>query len=395
MRITRFETFLCSYVFPEEKSWWGGLVWDMDLKGVRFNAIILRVHTDEGITGLGEAGLSAWGDCRAMQALLHRLEPGFAGKDPFDVEKLTVHTANGQVNQALAAIDCALWDIVGKAANTPVYRLLAQEGDIQPRRIRTYASGGVSYNWFAKPDQIFDEIAQLKAEGFTAFKMRIGSAWGLAGMTVSKFGDYLTRVRAALGDEIDLMLDANARFRSVEEALEVAHILEGLHARWFEEPIPCGDEDGAERYREIRSKTGVPISGGERLTSLEEHQRMLKAGAYAIVQLDASFLGMTSAYRVAQSYHRAGLPCIPHSWTNAIAHAANAHLVAAIPNRVMLETQHIGNPMLTELVDHPIPADRGFIDVPERPGLGIELNMDAVARYPFDDNGIWAPWPRA
>ena len=73
----------------------------------------------------------------------------------------------------------------------------------------------MGYNWFAKPDQIFDEIAQLKAEGFTAFKMRIGSAWGLAGMTVSKFGDHLTRVRAALGDEIDLMLDANCRFRTV------------------------------------------------------------------------------------------------------------------------------------------------------------------------------------
>ena len=92
------------------------------------------------------------------------------------------------------------------------------------------------------------------------------------------------------------------------------------------------------------------------------------------MQPDASFIGLTSAYRLAQIYHRAGLPCIPHSWTNAIAHAANAHLVAAIPNRVMLETQHIGNPMLTELVDHPIPVNQGFIDVPERPGLGIELN---------------------
>ena len=395
MHITRFETFLCSYTFPEEKSWWGGQGWDMDLKGVRFNAVILRVHTDEGITGLGEPAHSCWGDCRAMQSLLHRLEPAFAGKDPFDVEKLTVHTPNSQVNMALAAIDCALWDIVGKATGTPVFRLLAKEGDFQSRRIRTYASGGVSYNWFAKPDQIFDEIAQLKAEGFTAFKMRIGSAWGLAGMTVGKFGDYLARVRAALGDEIDLMLDANCRFRSVEEALDVAHILEGLRARWFEEPIPWRDEGGAERYAAMRAATRVPISGGEGLNTLEEHQRMLQAGAYDIVQPDTSSLGMTSAYRLAQIYHRAGLPCIPHSWTNAIAHAANAHLVAAIPNRVMLETQHIGNPMLTDLVDQPIPVDRGFIDVPERPGLGIELNMDAVREHAFEESGIWAPWPRS
>jgi L-alanine-DL-glutamate epimerase-like enolase superfamily enzyme len=392
MRITRFEAFLCSYLFPEEKSWWGGQSWEMDLKGVRFNAIILRVHTDEGITGLGEP--SGWGDCRAIEATLHRLEQRFVGKDPFDVEKLTVHTPDRTVNSCLAAIDCALWDIIGKSTDTPVYRLLAKEGDYQSTHIRTYASGGVSYNWFAKPDQIFDEIAQLKAEGFTAFKMRIGSAWGLAGMTISKFGDYLTRVRAALGDDIDMMLDANCRFRSVQEAMEVAHILEGLNARWFEEPIPRPIDDNDDRYFQIRSSTRVPISGGEGHSLLAEYQRAIKVKSYEIVQPDACAIGFTSAYRVAQLYHRAGLPCIPHSWTNAVAHACNAHLVAAIPNRVMLETQHIGNPMLTELVDHPIPVNQGFIDVPERPGLGIELNMDAIKKYPFIDNGIFVAWPR-
>jgi L-alanine-DL-glutamate epimerase-like enolase superfamily enzyme len=391
MRITRFETFLCSYTFPEESSWWGGR-WDVDLKGVRFNAVIVRVLTDEGITGLGE--VEAWGDCPAMAATIHRLAPRFVGRSPFDVEKLTTLGVNGDANGALAAIDIALWDIVGKATATPVYRLLAQDGDIQPNRIRTYASGGVGYNWFSKPGQILDEVASVREKGFTAFKMRIGSAWGLANMTVSQFGDLLSRVRVALGDDIDLMLDANCRFRTPAEALEVAHILESLHALWFEEPISPYREGGPAGYREIRSKTSVPISGGEGLRTLEQHQAMLKAQAYGIVQVDSSFIGLTHAYRVALLYHQQGLPCIPHSWTNAIAHAANAHLMAAIPNRVMLETQHIGNPMLTELVDQPIPVNCGWIDVPERPGLGIELNEDAVARYPFTENGIFVPWPR-
>lgn len=391
MRITGFDTFLCSYTFPEEKSWWGGR-WDMDLKGVRFNAVILRVRTDEGITGLGEA--NPWGDCPAMEATLHRLEPRFLGRDPFDVEKLTVHTADAQVNSALAAIDCALWDIIGKATNTPVFRLLAQDGDFQSKGIRTYASGGVGYNWFAKPDQVIEEVQRHKANGFTAFKMRIGSAWGLAGMTVSKFADHLAKVRAAMGEEMDLMLDANCRFRTVEEALEVAHILEDLRARWFEEPVSPYVEGGIAHYQQIRAGTKVPISGGEGLNSLEQHQLFFKSHAYDIVQPDASFIGLTRAYRVALMYHQAGLPCIPHSWTNAIAHAANAHLVAAIPNRVMLETQQIDNPMLTDLVDHPIPVDKGFIDVPERPGLGIELNEEAVKSHPFTENGIFVPWPR-
>ena len=96
MKITRFETHLCSYAFPEDKVWWGGS-WDLDAKAVRFHAIILRVHTDEGISGLGEA--SPWGDCRAVEAQIHRLEPRFVGRDPFDVEKLTVHTGDDRSEQ--------------------------------------------------------------------------------------------------------------------------------------------------------------------------------------------------------------------------------------------------------------------------------------------------------
>ena len=145
MRITRFETFLCSYTFPEEDSWWGGR-WDLDSKGARFNAVILRVHTDEGITGLGE--VEAWGDCAAMAATIHGLASRFIGRSPFDVEKLTTLGVDSHINGALAPIDIALWDIVGKATATPVFRLLAKDGDVQPTHIRTYASGGVSYNWF-------------------------------------------------------------------------------------------------------------------------------------------------------------------------------------------------------------------------------------------------------
>ncbi|NLG48897.1 MAG: mandelate racemase/muconate lactonizing enzyme family protein [Chloroflexi bacterium] len=390
MKITRFETFLVSYTFPEEHSWWGGAGWDRDAKGVRFNGVILRVHTDEGITGLGEAG--PWGDCRAIEARLHELEARFVGRDPFDVDKLTALSGDGWLNACLAPIDCALWDIVGKATETPVYRLLARDGDFQPKQIRTYASGGVGYNWFAKPDQVIEEVLQHKANGFTAFKMRIGSAWGLANMTPRRFGEHLARVRAAMGDDMDLMLDANCRFRSVDEALEICRILEDLGARWFEEPIPWRQPDGVELYNQIRANTTVPISGGEGIHEMDVYHRFAQAQAFDIVQPDASFIGMTNAYRVALMYHRIGRPCIPHSWTNAIAHAANAHLVAAIPNRVMLETQQIFNPMLTELVDNPIPVDKGFIDVSDRPGLGIELNEDVLKKYPFDENGIFVPW---
>ena len=391
MRITDFETFLVSYAFPEEDYWWGGS-WDQDFVGLRFNGIILRVRTDEGLTGLGET--NPWGDCRKVEAIIQGLKPRFVGRSPFDVEKLTVPGVNPQENNALAAIDVALWDVVGKATNTPVYRLLAADGDTQPKHIRTYASGGVGYAWFKRPEQVVDEVLRHKENGFTAFKMRIGSAWGKAGVTVRQFASLLGKVRAAMGDDMDLMLDANGRFRTVEEAVEVAHVLEDLRARWFEEPVSPHGEGGPERYNRIRAATSVPISGGEGFNSLEQHQPFLKAGAYDVVQPDCTFVGMTRAYRLATMYHRLGRPCIPHSWTNAIAHAANAHLVAAIPNRVMLEVQQIKNPMLTDLVDNPLPVDKGFVDVSDRPGLGIELDEAALRRYPFAESGIWVPWPR-
>jgi L-alanine-DL-glutamate epimerase-like enolase superfamily enzyme len=390
MRITSFQTWLVSYTHPEKDTWWGGS-WEQVSKGVRFNGILLRVHTDEGISGLGEA--SPWGDCRATEAMLHRLEQRFVGRDPFDVEKLTVHTADGAINSALAAIDVALWDIVGKATHTPCYRLLARDGDFQATHLRTYASGGVAYHWDKRPEAVVEEALRHQAAGFTAFKMRIGSAWGPSGVTVARFGELLRQVRAAIGDEMELMLDANNRFRTFEEALQVCRLLEEVHARWFEEPFSPFKEGGPEAYAALRQRTTVPISGGEVIHDMAAHQRMLNTGAYGIIQPDCTFVGMTAAYRVALLYHQHGLPCIPHSWTNAIAHAANAHLVAAIPNRVMLETQQIHNPMLTDIVDRPIPVQQGYVDVPDRPGLGIELDEDALKRYPFTENGIAIPWP--
>ena len=390
MHITNFETFLVSHKFPEENLWWGGS-WDQDFVGLRFNAVVLRVRTDEGITGLGEA--MPWGDCAALAATIHGLKSRFVGRDPFDVEKLTVPGADPSQNSALAAIDVALWDIVGKATNTPVYRLLADDGDVQPTNIRTYASGGVGYAWFKRPEQVVDEVLRHKERGFTAFKMRIGSAWGTSNVTISRFAALLEKVRLAMGDDMDLMLDANGRFRTVSEAVEVARVLDGLGARWFEEPVSPYGEGGPARYNEIRDQARIPISGGEGFNSLSQHQPFLKADAYDIVQPDATFIGMTRAYKVARLYHQIGRPCIPHSWTTAIAQAANAHLVAAIPNRVMLEIQQIGNPLLTDLVDNPIPVDRGFVDVSDRPGLGIDLNEDALKRYPFEQNGIWVNWP--
>ena len=381
MKITRFETFLVSHGFQNERGWWGDPC-EMAWEGTHFHGLILRVHTDAGITGLGEA--SPWWSIEEVERLLHGIEPRFIGQDPMNVRLLTTHTQDHLANRALSAIDVALWDIVGKLLGVPVYRLLAQDGDIQNEAIRTYASGGVHYRWPHRTDQLIEEALFHKERGFTAMKLRIGSPWEEAGTTLAQFEALLRRLRAAVGDEMELMLDANQRFKRLDDAIYVAELIDELGFEWFEDPVSHYGEEGVRNYRTLQERVKhVAISGGEGYHHLQGHQEHIRAKTFDIVHIDATFLGLTQAYRLARIYHDMGRPCIPHSWTHAIAHAANAHLVAAIPNRVVLETQQINNPLLTDLVDHPIPVDRGFVDVPERPGLGIALREDVVRAKPF------------
>jgi L-alanine-DL-glutamate epimerase-like enolase superfamily enzyme len=382
MKITAIETMHFSYPFSDEQRWYTG-AWDHEMYGMRFHAVIVQVHTDEGITGLGEG--HGWMGPDKIMAAIRQAAPRFIGRSPFDVEKLTVPGPDNLQNNAIGPIDVALWDIIGKATNTPVYRLLAQGAEYKPEHIRTYASGGVSYAWFKDPEVVIEEALRYKAQGFTAFKMRTGTSWGVSGVTTRRFIALLERVRDAIGYDMDLMVDANCRLPSVEMAVEIGKALTDLKAAWFEEPVPYNDPAP---YVEIRRQVGVPISGGEGMTDPRRVRTFLDAGAYDIYQPEATWIGLTTAYRMAMVAHSKGLPCIPHSWTNAIAAATAAHLVAAIPNRRFLEVQQINNPMLTEIVDEPIPANRGYIDVPDKPGLGIELNMDALRRFPPLEGGI-------
>ena len=381
MKITRFETFLISHGFEDERGWWGNpcaMAWE----GTHFHGLIVRVHTDEGITGLGEA--SPWWSIEEQERLIHQLEPRFVGQDPMNVRLLTTHTQDQLTNRALSAIDVALWDIVGKALGVPVYRLLAQDGDYQNQGIPTYASGGVQYAWPDGTEQLIEEALYHQLCGFTAMKLRIGSPWEETGTTMDQFESLMRRLRDAVGDEMGLMLDGNQRFKTLEDALRAARTVDELGFKWFEDPISHHGEEGIANYRTLQVRTAqVAISGGEVYHSLEQHQPHVKTGTFDIVHIDSTFIGLTRAYRLARIYHAMGRPCIPHSWTNAVAHAANAHLVAAIPNRVMLETQQINNPMLTDLVDNPIPVHQGTVDLSERPGLGIELRDDVVRSKPF------------
>ena len=393
MRITDIETFVCSYAFPEADRWYAGGRGEREPLATHFNAIVLRVHTDEGISGLSE--IMPWSDIDTrVRAVREVVGPRLVGRSPFDADKLTVFGPDLDTNLALAAANVACWDIVGKATDTPLYRLLDTEGLAEPR-LRCYASGGVGWAWFDRPEQLIDEALEHRANGFTAMKLRIGTSWGRSDVTVGRFLDLLGRLRDAVGPEFELMLDANMRFSpdEADEVLELARGLRDLDFRWFEDPIMRSEDDASYRgitaeateadsvtvYRRLREESGMSISGGETTFDPRVVRRLIDSDAVDIVNLDVTWVGLDQARRFARWLEARGKLCIPHSWTTAIGFAATAHFVAAIPNRYTLEHQTINNRLMDDLVIDPVLPEGGYVTVSERPGLGIELDEAAVA----------------
>ena len=244
--ITGLEVTLLSCEYPPEEQllvvrnvWW------------KSDSIIVRIHTDQGVTGLGGASRYNGGGCclPARKYLEEVVGPSLIGKNPFDLDRLAWGGATSIGRCAWAGADAALFDLVGKLTGRPVYDLLAV--DAEPNtRLRVYASAGVKYAWYDRPEQLVEEAAAMKAQGFTAYKFRPGTEWEFSGMTVDKFIPWLERGRAAVGEGFDLALEL--RPWSLEEALQLAPVLEELRFTWFEEPMSREGEDAFDRYLRLQ-----------------------------------------------------------------------------------------------------------------------------------------------
>ena len=274
----------------------------------------------------------------------------------------------GVVIAAISGVDIALWDALGKAFGLPVYLMLGGNA----RRVPAYASGG-----FYMPDK---EVAELGAEfagyrelGYRAGKMKIAGA---------AFADDVARVEAvreALGPGTDLMIDANNMFRP-RQAVGFAAAVEDLAIFWFEEPVRTDDLAGA-AY--VRDKVSMPVAGYETETSRWGFKALIDGGAIDIVQADAVWAGGISECRRIAAYPSTwNLPVAPHNFAGAVAGFANLHLLASLPDAMFFEMDQNPNPLRTEIVTNwPAIDAEGFVTVPEGPGLGMEIDEDAVARY--------------
>src|SRR6058998_1504984 len=336
---------------------------------------LVEIHTDEGVTG--------YGSCFTSQALidasLKLLRPMLIGECAVEPERVSekLHQSTfwqgrgGAVTHAISGIDMALWDLLGKATGQPVARLL---GGCYRDRIKPYGS-----ILFDEPQPLRETLHQTVARGFKAIKL----GWRPFGRRDRKTDELLVRTaRATVGPDIELMVDAGGSEQfwphGYKWALETARMLATYDVVWFEEALPPDDLEG---YIELRRHSPVPIATGEVLTRRQSFRPFLERHAVDIIQPDSTKCGgLTEAWRIAWMAYEHNIQWVPHGWNTAIGLAADLHLVAAVPVARYVEylTPCV---YLDELITEPFRPDaEGYLTVPDRPGLGIELNQEALKR---------------
>jgi D-arabinonate dehydratase len=358
----------------------------------RRGGLLVEIETDEGVTGIGEAGLGGGATATVIEK---DLAPLLVGQDPLLIEGLwqrmfartRQYGRRGVVMQAISGIDIALWDIAGKVAKLPVYRLLGASRD----RVEAYASGGF-YQEGKGVDGIAGEAESYRARGFRGMKMKVGRNPSTQTHLRDLIGNKefcevdpaedlarVAAVREALGPQAKLMVDVNCAW-SPAFAIEMGRAMEPYNLYWIEEPVATDDIDGS---AEVARALATPIAGYETEMGLYGFRELIGRGAVDIVQLDVAWSGGFSEGRriaaYAQAHHRM---VAPHAFAGAVLLVASLHFAAAIPNALVLEWDQNPNAIREELLKEPLRLESdGTVKVPERPGLGIELDRSAVERY--------------
>jgi L-alanine-DL-glutamate epimerase-like enolase superfamily enzyme len=359
-------------------------------------ALLVEVETDEGLIGLGEAAHFG-GPLKSTRVVIEgELRDQLLGEDPRDIERLWEqmhqraykHARGGILIAAMSGIDIALWDLRGKLAGQPCWRLLGG----YRRRVPAYATGG----FYAEGKGIRELCAEMEGyvrHGFRAVKMKVGRNSGIEGSPLRamahqgvcevSLSEDLARVQAVretVGPDVLLMVDANGAW-DVPTAVKMGRAMERHDIYWFEEPVSPDDLRGS---AQVAEKVMIPVAGYETCTYGRVGFRdYIAAQAIHFVQPDVAWAGgLTECLKIAHMAQAWNLPLAPHIHGSAVAVAAAAHLLGAVPNGSLAETVFPSHPLMAELVREPLVVDgTGHIELNDRPGLGIELEPAVVAKY--------------
>ena len=350
--------------------------WSNELKADDCVHTLIAVHTEEGSTGLG----SVFTNDALVKASIEVLRPLFVGESALEPERVTekLHQnmfwlgRGGAITHTISGIDIALWDLFGQATGQPISRLL---GGRYRERVRPYAS-----LLMEEPKALAEKLSAVKAQGFRAFKI----GWGPFGRRNAKTDEAIVAAaRQAIGPECQLMVDAGGSDAhwpgQYKWALNTAKMLANYDVTWFEEALT---PDSLDDFIKLREHSPVPISGGEVLTRRQAFMPWLEKRAFDIIQPDVTKVGgISEERRIAWMAEDYGVKFIPHGWNTAVGLAADLQLAAAISQTDYVEYL-TGSPFIDDITvgGWKLDAD-GMLSIPQKPGLGIQLDPDQVVKY--------------
>ena len=364
-------------------------------------ALLVQVFTDDGLIGIGEAAHFGGPMSSTAHVIEQELKPYLVGKDPINTEFLWdlmhkrayKHGRGGIIIAAMSGIDIALWDLKGKVTALPCWRLMGG----YRKRVPAYATGGF-YSAGKSLDGLAAEMQTYVDAGFRAVKMKVGrnsgvelsplrasEECGIAEVTLDEDIQRVDLVRQIIGPDIKLCVDANGAW-DVPTAVKMGKRMEPFDVYWYEEPVWPDDLLGS---KEVAQKVSIPVAGYETCSyGVIDFQRYISHRAVHFVQPDVAWSGgLTECLKIAHLAQAANLPVAPHIHGSAVAVAAGLHLLGAIRNGSMAETVFPAHPLMTDLVTDPLSIERdsGDIILSEKPGLGIDLNLDVVEQYRIPD----------
>ncbi len=376
MRITNIEGFNLSSPLERPFGWSNGWISARTVD-------VLKIETDEGITGWGEGYVGAGGGF-----VKQHFGDMLIGADPLNRNALwqqmfarvyNGNNAGGFAGSAISAVDTALWDIAGKASGMSVSELLG--GRIRDK-VAVYATG-LYYTEGEFPTRLLDEATMYVELGFKGMKTKVG------GLPIAEDVRRVAAIRKTIGDDIRLMVDANQAY-SAAAAIHIGQRLSDLNIGWFEEPVNAKDVEG---YLQVKSAVAMPVAGGENLRTRYEFKDFFARRAYDIAQPDVvNAGGITEMRNIVMTANAYGIQVNPHVWGSPIMIAASLHIAATIPpcppaheprpyeQEPVMEFDRTPSGIREGLVAEPFDQQDGFVSVPTAPGLGIEVDEAAVRR---------------
>ncbi len=366
--------------------------------------IFLKLITDEGISGLGEAYVATFGPKTVVAMIEDVFQRHLEGRDPHRIEEMwrRVYGSGYALRPdisligVLSALEMACWDIVGKAAGKPVYELL---GGRVHEGLRSYtylyppegSANQANAPVYNDPQAAGEVAAAEVARGFTAVKFDPAGPYTVYDghmpdlESIARSAAFCKAIREAVGDKADLLFGTHGQFTAAG-AIRLAKRLEPYDPLWFEEPTP---PELPEEMAKVARATSIPVATGERLASKWEFARVIESGAAAILQMNLGRVGgLLEAKKIAGMAEVHYVQLAPHLYCGPVVGAANVQLAACSPNFLILESIREWGGFHAELLQKPIKWDAGYVIPPREPGLGVELNEEVALAHPYEGRSL-------